>query len=287
MSAELARADTGHRSTAGTNTADSEKSTLHHSGVDQPKKDTKRFSFFSKKKQESEDSDDEGGDTEKKAVAIISDEEKQPPPVGITELFRYTTKLELLLNFVGLFAAIGAGAAQPLMSIVFGSLTNTFVKFGQDLDALANGTATQTEVDQSAAAFRHSAGSDALILVYIGLAIFVCTFTYMYGWVYTGEMSSKRIREKYLQAVLRQDIAFFDNVGAGEIATRIQTDTHLVQQGMSEKVAICVSFLSAFFTGFIVAYIRSWRLALAISSILPCIGITGAIMNRFISRYMQ
>ncbi len=89
------------------------------------------------------------------------------------------------------------------MSIVFGSLTNTFVKFGQDLE-----TATQTEVDQSAAAFRHSAGSDALILVYIGLAIFVCTFTYMYGWVYTGEMSSKRIREKYLQAVLRQEYRF-------------------------------------------------------------------------------
>ena len=71
---------------------------------------------------------------------------------------------------------------------------------------------------------------------------------------------SKRLRENYLRAVLRQDIAFFDNVGAGEVATRIQTDTRkspptlsfslsrhpvsklpslpdLVQQGTSEKVA--------------------------------------------------
>lgn len=44
-------------------------------------------------------------------------------------------------------------------------------------------------------------------------------------WVYTGEIGAKRLREHYLRAVLRQDIAFFDNVGAGEIATRIQTDT--------------------------------------------------------------
>lgn len=44
-------------------------------------------------------------------------------------------------------------------------------------------------------------------------------------WVYTGEVNAKRLRERYLQAVLRQDIAFFDNVGAGEVATRIQTDT--------------------------------------------------------------
>lgn len=36
----------------------------------------------------------------------------------------------------------------------------------------------------------------------------------------------------------------------------------LVQQGMSEKVALVVSFLSAFATGFILAYIRNWRLAL-------------------------
>jgi hypothetical protein len=58
-----------------------------------------------------------------------------------------------------------------------------------------------------------------------GIAMFVSTFTYMSIWVYTGEVGAKRLREAYLQAVLRQDIAFFDNVGAGEVATRIQTDT--------------------------------------------------------------
>jgi len=55
--------------------------------------------------------------------------------------------------------------------------------------------------------------------------MFVCTYAYMSIWVYTGEVNAKRIRERYLQAVLRQDIAYFDNVGAGEVATRIQTDT--------------------------------------------------------------
>lgn len=136
--------------------------------------------------------------------------------------------------------------------------------------------------------------------------MFACTYIYMYVWVYTGEVNAKRIREKYLQAVLRQDIAFFDNVGAGEVATRIQTDTRkffssssiayrpaqpwdidLVQQGISEKVALVVNFLAAFIVGFVLAYIRSWRLALALSSILPCIAITGGIMNKMVSRSMQ
>jgi ATP-binding cassette, subfamily B (MDR/TAP), member 1 len=60
-----------------------------------------------------------------------------------------------------------------------------------------------------------------------------------------------------------------------------------VQQGISEKVALCVNFLAAFVAGFIIAYVRSWRLALALSSILPCIAITGGVMNKFVSGYMQ
>lgn len=138
----------------------------------------------------------------------------------------------------------------------------------------------------------------------VGLGSFVCTFTYMYIWVYTGEIGTKRLREKYLQAVLRQDIAYFDNVGAGEVATRIQTDTRaspshllygsvltaatdLVQLGTSEKVPVVVSYIAAFFTGMILAYVRSWRLALALTSMIPCIGITGAVMNKFVASYKQ
>lgn len=59
----------------------------------------------------------------------------------------------------------------------------------------------------------------------LGVGMLVCTWGFMNIWVYTGEVNAKRIRERYLQAVLRQDIQFFDNVGAGEVATRIQTDT--------------------------------------------------------------
>jgi len=57
--------------------------------------------------------------------------------------------------------------------------------------------------------------------------MFVCTYIYMCTWVYTSEVTAKRIRERYLKAILRQDIAFFDKVGPGEVTTRIQTDTRM------------------------------------------------------------
>ncbi|KAF9533176.1 P-loop containing nucleoside triphosphate hydrolase protein [Crepidotus variabilis] len=220
---------------------------------------------------------------------LIGEEEKEleVPPVAVTQLFRYSTRKEILLDLIGLVAAAAAGAAQPLMSLLFGDLTQAFVDFSVAMNqARVGGSAIS--LDAAAAHLRRAASHSASYLVYLGLGLFICTFTYMYIWVYTGEVNAKRIREKYLQAVLRQEIAYFDNhVGAGEVATRIQTDTHLVQKGMSEKVALVVNFLAAFVCGFVLAYIRSWRLALAMTSIIPCIFINGAILTKFVSKYMQ
>ena len=82
-------------------------------------------------------------------------------------------------------------------------------------------------------------------------------------------------------------IAYFDDLGAGEVATRIQTDCHLVQEGTSEKVALCVQFIATFITGFVLAFVRGPRLAGALSAILPVIVITGGCMMAYMSRYNQ
>jgi ATP-binding cassette subfamily B (MDR/TAP) protein 1 len=103
-------------------------------------------------------------------------------------------------------------------------------------------------------------------------------------WVRNSEVAAKRIRERYLQAILRQDITYFDSVGAGEVAIRIQNDTYLVHLGISEKVPMAAMNLSTFATGYIIAFVRSWKLALACCSILPFIVLAGAFMNFFLSK---
>ncbi|KDQ25589.1 hypothetical protein PLEOSDRAFT_1097506 [Pleurotus ostreatus PC15] len=267
--------DSSRPSTAG------EKSTL--AANDSPK------GFFSRRKkpqQQSELVEKDKPDPDAAEVTVKAEEEV--PPVSFTQLFRYATTFELSLNAIGLVTASAAGAAQPLMSLLFGNLVQAFVVFTSAVIGSQQGDADATaRIPQAAADFRRSAANNASYLVYIGLGMFVCTYVYMFTWVYTGEINAKRIRERYLKAVLRQDIAWFDNTGAGEVATRIQTDTHLVQQGISEKVAISLNFMAAFITGFILAYARCWRLALALSSILPCIAIAGGVMNKFMSKYMQ
>ncbi|KAI5826571.1 P-loop containing nucleoside triphosphate hydrolase protein [Schizophyllum commune Tattone D] len=204
------------------------------------------------------------------------------------KIFKFSTPLEIALNVSGAIAAAAAGAGQPLMTLLFAKLTQDFLVFQTAVAQADSGDQGAVErLPQVAKQFYHSSSLNASYLVYLGIGIFAVTYYYMLVWTCTGEINAKRLREEYLKATLRQDIAYFDTIGAGEIATRIQTDTHMVQRGTSEKVALICQYLSAFVAGFVLAYIRSWRLALALSSIIPCMGLFGAIMNYFTSKFVQ
>jgi len=52
-----------------------------------------------------------------------------------------------------------------------------------------------------------------------------------------GERQSARIRSLYLNAVLRQDIAFFDTeLTTGQAVSRMSSDTLVIQDALGEKV---------------------------------------------------
>ena len=56
-------------------------------------------------------------------------------------------------------------------------------------------------------------------------------------WRLVGERSAQRIRGKYLRAVLRQDVSFFDTqLSTGDIMHGISSDVAQIQEVMGEKV---------------------------------------------------
>nr|QVT92308.1 ABC transporter [Salvia miltiorrhiza] len=90
-------------------------------------------------------------------------------------------------------------------------------------------------------------------------------------WTRTAERQTSRIRMEYLRSVLRQEVGFFDNQGASsttfKVVSSISADAHLIQDVIAEKIPNCLVDLSAFTFGLLVAFLLSWRLALAS---LPC-----------------
>jgi ATP-binding cassette subfamily B (MDR/TAP) protein 1 len=56
-------------------------------------------------------------------------------------------------------------------------------------------------------------------------------------WMWTGERQSTKMRIKYLEAALKQDIEFFDTeVRTSDVVFAINTDAVMVQDAISEKV---------------------------------------------------
>ena len=88
-----------------------------------------------------------------------------------------------------------------------------------------------------------------------------------------------------MAAILRQNIGFFDKLGAGEITTRITADTNLVQDGISEKVALTVTALATFITAFVIGFIRYWKLTLILSATVFAIAGIMSTGSLFIVKY--
>lgn len=123
------------------------------------------------------------------------------------------------------------------------------------------------------------------------IGMFVATSVSILGFSITGERMTQLIREKYLRAILRQNIAFFDNVGAGEVTTRITADMNLVQDGISQKVGLTIGGISGFVAALIVGFVRSWRLTLIVLSSVVAIIVTmggmGKMMKKFQAKYFE
>lgn len=102
----------------------------------------------------------------------------------------------------------------------------------------------------------------------------------MFCWMVTGERQAARIRGLYLQAILRQDIAFFDmETSTGDVIGRMSGDTILIQEAMSVKVGNFIQVMSSFVGGFAIAFIKGWLLTLVLCSCIPALVIAGGFMS--------
>lgn len=194
-----------------------------------------------------------------------------PVPVNFITLFRYATANDLIIIAVSIICSIAGGAVMPLMTVVFGQLTGIFQNY-------FNGTETKAEFDSHL-------GHYTLYFIYFAVGEFITIYICTLGFIYTGEHITQKIREHYLAAILRQNIGFFDKLGAGEITTRITADTNLVQDGISEKIPLTLTAISTFVTAFVIAFIKYWKLTLICSSTVFAIVFTMGLGSSFIIKY--
>ncbi|KAK4363734.1 hypothetical protein RND71_018975 [Anisodus tanguticus] len=187
--------------------------------------------------------------------------------VPFYKLFSFADSTDIVLMIIGTIAAIGNGLCLPIMTILFGELTDSFGQNQNNKDIL------------------RIVSKVSLKFVYLALGCGAAAFLQVTCWMISGERQAGRIRSLYLKTILQQDIAFYDKeTNTGEVVGRMSGDTVLIQDAMGEKVGKFVQLISTFVGGFVIAFTKGWLLTLVMLSVIPLLVISGGAMSIVLSR---
>ncbi|VAH62907.1 unnamed protein product [Triticum turgidum subsp. durum] len=184
--------------------------------------------------------------------------------VPFFSMFRYASRADMALMAVGTVAAMVNGMGDPLMTVVFAAV----------IDCFGAGDNVLQRVSKV-----------VMYYIYLGIGTALASFLQVSCWTMTGERQSIRIRSLYLEAVLKQDVSFFDvEMTTGEAISRMSADTVLVQDALGEKVGKYAQLLTTFVGCFIIGFVRGWMLALVMLACIPPNILSFAIMSRLRSQ---
>ncbi|CAH8349320.1 unnamed protein product [Eruca vesicaria subsp. sativa] len=180
----------------------------------------------------------EGKETEKKTMKGLR---------SIRSIFMHADGVDWLLMGLGFIGAVGDGFTTPLVLLITSKLMNNL-----------GGSSLNTET------FMQSISKNSVALLYVACGSWVVCFLEGYCWTRTGERQTSRMREKYLRAVLRQDVGYFDLhvTSTSDVITSVSSDSFVIQDVLSEKLPNFLMSASMFVGSYIIGFILLWRLAI-------------------------
>ncbi|KAL1864616.1 hypothetical protein Daus18300_007633 [Diaporthe australafricana] len=228
------------------------------------------------------DSKDGTGDDKKIKKGFSLSSLDLTPTKGYFRLLFLTPKdsvLDFALISIGFIASIGAGIPFPLLGILFGELVD-------DLNSTSCRASSNADGGGDDGSIQAAVNRKLLLVIYVTVANFCLIWLHCACWSLFGERVVRRLRYRYLTALLRQDLAYFETLPAGDIAARLDADLTTVQAGTSEKVGIVVQSVSYFVAAYVVAFLKDAKLAGILFSLVPCYFLMALGGNYFTKKYV-
>ncbi|BBH08351.1 ABC transporter family protein [Prunus dulcis] len=220
---------------------------------------------------------------------------------SVVKIFRYADWVDVVLMVLGTVGAVGDGMSTNCLLVFVSRLMNN-LGYGQSQQNNNHGIHWMHEVEKlrlcllgissNAGGFFGTRGRIDARRNYMKLnpvhylpnGSDLITKVEGYCWSKTSERQVLKIRYKYLKAVLRQEVGFFDSQEAttSEVINTISKDTSLIQEVLSEKVPTFVMHSSVFVSGLAFSTYLSWRLALVAFPTLLLLIIPGMIYGKYL-----
>ncbi|KAH6652878.1 multidrug resistance protein 1, 2, 3 [Truncatella angustata] len=156
-----------------------------------------------------------------------------------------------------------------------------FVIYGQTVGIFGSYSGSSTSSTDA----RRQLVTFTLYWVYLAIAIFVLIYIATVGFYYVGERTARALRNAYLKAIIRQNMAFFDTHEPGEVSARIMSDMTHVQEGITTKLSIALTAMATFAAAFVVSMVVHWRTALVLSPTYVLMTLFGLLGGTRILKY--
>ena len=102
-----------------------------------------------------------------------------------------------------------------------------------------------------------------------GAISFVANFISLTFWALIGHRCAHKFNKNYFKILLSQEQGWFDCYNAYELASKVQAQMDQFEQGIGIIIGITLSAISQGITGFIVAFILSWKATLVMICVSP------------------
>uniref|UniRef100_A0A672IZ53 ATP-binding cassette, sub-family B (MDR/TAP), member 4 n=1 Tax=Salarias fasciatus TaxID=181472 RepID=A0A672IZ53_SALFA len=213
------------------------------------------------------------GDTEKDHKKNGKKKKKEVEPmVGPIAVFRFADGVDILMIIVGTLMAMGHGVVLPLMCIVFGDMTDSFVMdFMYSLNC-------SSWIHLSSHRF-------AIDYAIMGAAVLIVAYLQVSLWTLAAGRQVRRIRTLFFHRIMQQDIGWFDINETGELNTRLTDDIYKIQEGIGDKVGMLIQGFTTFIASFVIGFIKGWKLTLVILAVSPVLAISAAIFSKVLTSF--
>jgi ABC-type multidrug transport system fused ATPase/permease subunit len=96
------------------------------------------------------------------------------------------------------------------------------------------------------------------------VAVGAATANYLQNFMFglSGERLTARLRKMSFKAMLRQDIAWFDDEkhGTGALTAKLATEAQLVQGLVGQRIGIITQLLVTIVAGLVIGFVYSWKM---------------------------
>ncbi|CAF0852957.1 unnamed protein product [Adineta ricciae] len=117
------------------------------------------------------------------------------------------------------------------------------------------------------------------ILLFIGLGFLMLITMFLQSFLFatSGEELTQRLRSKIFRALLRQEVAYFDQTenSTGALCTRLATEASDVQGATGIRIGTMLQNFSNLGVGIILAFVYGWSLTLIMLAFVPFMIIAG------------